>query len=241
VAGETFIIVAALDIGHEKRRQALEHIFLHDIYNVAYGLRWYTEFLRRAEPGQVAEFSESIDRLCGELIDEIDAQRILIRAETRELVLRPESLRTRDLLQDAVMLYTRHPVAQGRQVRVDGKVADVEMIADRTLLRRVLCNMIKNALEACRPGETVTAGCTAQADGVEFWVHNPGLIPRDVQLQIYQRFFSTKGTGRGLGTYSMKLLTERYLNGQVAFTTSNDEGTIFRARYPLSSAKHSRS
>jgi hypothetical protein len=50
VDGESFTILAALDIAHEKRRQSLEHIFLHDICNVAYGLSWYAEFLKRRPP-----------------------------------------------------------------------------------------------------------------------------------------------------------------------------------------------
>jgi len=39
--------------------------------------------------------------------------------------------------------------------------------------------------------------------------------------------------GRGLGTYSMKLLSERYLEGCVGFTSSAKHGTTFTARYPL--------
>ena len=50
VDGESFTILAALDIAHEKRRQSLEHIFLHDICNVAYGLSWYADFSRRRPP-----------------------------------------------------------------------------------------------------------------------------------------------------------------------------------------------
>jgi Signal transduction histidine kinase regulating citrate/malate metabolism len=57
-------------------------------------------------------------------------------------------------------------------------------------------------------------------------------MPREVQLQLFQRSFSTKGSNRGLGTYSMKLLTERYLHGSIAFTVSEEEGTTFFARYP---------
>jgi sensor histidine kinase regulating citrate/malate metabolism len=54
-----------------------------------------------------------------------------------------------------------------------------------------------------------------------------------VQLQLFQRSFSTKAADRGLGTYSMKLLSERYLKGQVWFTTSLEQGTTFIGRYPL--------
>ena len=72
-----------------------------------------------------------------------------------------------------------------------------------------------------------------KGDEVEFWVHNQGHMPRKVQLQVFQRSFSTKGAGRGIGTYSVKLLTERYLGGRVTFTSEPQAGTTFRIRLPV--------
>jgi len=232
VDGERFSIFAALDISNEKRRQALEHIFLHDIYNVAYGLKWYTDFLRKGDPQQVEQFVDSIQRLCRELIEEIDSQKILIRAESGELVPSPQPLGTVTLLREAIQLYRQHPVSQDRHLIIADDARNTEIVSDRTLLLRVLCNLVKNALEASRPGGTVTLSCVADDNEVEFSVHNAGAMPRDVQLQLFQRSFSTKGPGRGLGTYSIRLLTERYLNGQVSFTTSDERGTTFRVCYP---------
>ena len=235
VAGESFIILAALDIAHEKRRQSLEHIFLHDISNVAYGLSWYAGFLQKATPEQVPGYTESISRLSRQLIEEIEAQRVLMKAESGELALSPEKVSALQLVQRVVELYRGHPVAQDRHLQVDGAAEDVALVGDRTLLSRVLCNLVKNALEACRAGETVTTSC-AQRDGeVEFRVHNPSFMPREVQLQVFHRSFSTKGSGRGLGTYSIKLLTERYLHGRVSFTSTPEQGTTFHVRYPLAS------
>jgi len=233
VQGERFTVCSALDIGHEKRRQALEHIFLHDIYNVAYGLSWYADFLRKGTPDKVEEYADTIHRLSGELIDEIDAQRVLLRAESGDLLLKPEPVASLQVLQDAIRLYRRHPAAHDRELRLDEKAVDVPVVSDKTLLMRVLCNMIKNALEACRARQTVTVGCAASDAKIEFWVHNPGVMAREVQLQVFQRSFSTKGRGRGFGTYSIKLLTERYLQGSVSFTSTPDRGTVFTARYPL--------
>jgi signal transduction histidine kinase len=64
-------------------------------------------------------------------------------------------------------------------------------------------------------------------------VHNPVYIMPEIQLQIFQRSFSTKGSGRGLGTYSIRLFSERYLKGKVSFTSNPQEGTTFRVQYPL--------
>ena len=103
-------------------------------------------------------------------------------------------------------IYRRHEVAEGRYLQLEPDAADLLMDSDRTLLGRVLGNMIKNALEASRPGEAVTVGCRQVDDRVEFRVHNPAVIPTPVRLQIFQRSFSTRGLSRGLGTYSMRLL-----------------------------------
>lgn len=232
IAGEALTILAAIDISHEKRRQALERIFLHDIHNIACGLNWCIDFLRKAGADERESGVADIERLCRELNEEIGAQRTLLQAENGELILSPTEIGTLALLKDAVDLYRSHPSAHDRVLRVDEDVQASAIVSDRVLLLRVLCNLIKNALEASRPGQTVTAGCTTADDMAEFWVHNEGFMPRDVQLQIFQRSFSTKGTGRGLGTYSVRLLTERYLKGSVSFTSSPEHGTTFRVRYP---------
>jgi sensor histidine kinase regulating citrate/malate metabolism len=93
--------------------------------------------------------------------------------------------------------------------------------------------MIRNALEAIPEGETATLGCLDEGNEVVFRVHNPGTIPLDVQSQVFKWSFSTKGKGRGLGTYGMRLLSERYLGGRVSFTSAQKQGTTFEARYPL--------
>ena len=58
-------------------------------------------------------------------------------------------------------------------------------------------------------------------------------MPRPVQLQVFQRSFSTKGAGRGLGTYSIKLFSERFMRGRVFFTSTPEAGTTFTAAYPV--------
>ncbi len=99
--------------------------------------------------------------------------------------------------------------------------------------------LVKNALEAVAPGETVTTYCSNTEDKITFYVHNPGVMSREVQLQLFQRSFSTKAAeGRGIGTYSVKLFGERYLKGKVAFSSNETEGTVFSLSMPLSGQDH---
>jgi signal transduction histidine kinase len=231
IGSATFTILALTDISHEKRRRALERIFLHDLLNTVGAVSGYAELLK-LDGGEGGAFSQSISRLAATLAEEIRTQRELLAAENHDLTVHWETLASRAILTDVATIYHNHEAARGRQLLIDPAADDVTFTSDRTLLTRVISNMTKNGLEACRSGEVVTMGCKAAGPDVEFWVHNPGQMNRDVQLQVFQRSFSTKGAGRGLGSYSIKLLTERYLDGRVSFTSTAEQGTTFRVLYP---------
>ncbi len=232
VDGEPLTIFTIHDIRDEKRRQALERIFFHDILNTAGAISASTEIILDAGTENPVEFLQLLGTLAERLIEEIKSQRDLLSAENNELAVNLMAVDARDLLHTVADGYRQHPVAEGRTIQIAAPEEPITLVSDPTLLRRVLSNMVKNALEATDPGGTVTLGCRPDGDQVEFWVHNPTVMPREVQLQVFQRSFSTKGRGRGLGTYSMKLLSERYLQGKVTFESSPDVGTIFRASYP---------
>ncbi len=227
-----FVLFGVLDISHEKRRRALERIFFHDILNTAGGMLGVAEVLRTGTAEDVEEFKDAVAMLATSLVEEIKAQQILVAAERGELAVQPVRVRALALLDEVRNAYCNHEVANGRNIAVDPRSDDAAFTSDPLLLRRVLGNLLKNALEACQSGETATLGCHFCPGGIEFAVHNPGVMPHSAQLQVFQRSFSSKGDGRGLGTYSVKLLSERYLSGAVSFTSSQEHGTTFHARYP---------
>ena len=231
VGEDRFTIFAVDDISHEKRRRALERVFFHDVLNTATGIR-VTANLLRPEPDSTSTSASLIPNLLDRLIEEIEIQRQLTAAECGELSVQSVSVEVTALLYEVAHLYGYGGADTGPRVLVDVPREQLRLVSDRTLLRRVIGNMLRNTVEASRPTDTVTLGCRGDEQEVEFWVHNPGYIPRDVQLQLFQRSFSTKGSGRGLGTYSIRLLSERYLQGNIAFTSSAEDGTTFRARYP---------
>jgi signal transduction histidine kinase len=167
------------------------------------------------------------------LIEEINTQKALSAAETGDLTVEPETVRADDLLKEVIGLYENHVASKDRRIVLHPDTQPIELTTDPTLVRRVLGNMTKNALEASSAGQTVTLGARRRKDGVELWVHNPGLMARDSQLQVFQRSFSTKGKGRGLGTYSIRLLTERYLKGRASFSSTGAEGTTFSISLPM--------
>lgn len=230
--GQDWVQFVLSDISDEKRRRSLETIFFHDVLNTATAVRAAADLIaRRSGPG-LDGVPLQLKALTHRLIDEIVAQRQLTEAENRDLEVTRERVNAARLLLELAESTSGGENAQGRRLRIELPELAPELVTDVTLLRRVLGNMLKNALEATPPGGTVTVGVLDCGDEVEFWMNNPGEMPRQVQLQVFQRSFSTKGRGRGLGTYSMRLLTERYLGGTVSFTSSISDGVTFRATYP---------
>jgi hypothetical protein len=232
IGDECFLVCSVRDISHEKRKAAHERIFFHDVLNSATGVELLAHVLQRMAQGDASILAQQIRACAGQLVDEIESQQQLVAAEKEELAVKPVPLNTYPFIVSAVERHRVHPMAQGRSVEVEHGSQDVAILTDDSILRRVLDNMTRNALEASQPGETIHVGCRDLEHEVEFRVHNPGLMPEPVQLQVFQRSFSTKGSGRGLGTYSMKLLSERYLKGSVTFRSIAGEGTLFTARYP---------
>lgn len=232
IEDEFFTVFTVSDISNEKRRSALERIFFHDILNTAGGILGYTQILKDAEPEELAIFSESIEELSKRLIEEIQAQKQLLAAEGGKLDLKKSVFNTKSLINETIELYKNHVVAESKQL-VAGRLLDIDIISDRSLLGRVLGNMVKNALEADPAGSIITISCFPGDQKVIFSVHNNTFMPEHVQLQIFNRSFSSKGKGRGLGTYSIKLISERYLAGKVSFESTKEKGTTFYAEYPL--------
>jgi len=230
---ECCTVLSLTDISGEKRKQALESIFFHDILNMAGGLMGYAELMLTTEAKDNDSFKVIIHRLAQDIIDEISAQRQLLEAENGTLQPDAVTLNSLDILKATIEAYRYHEVAVGKDIHLESRTESVDFKSDRALLLRVLGNLLKNALEATPRGGIVRLKGYRQEDDIVFEIHNQQTMSESVQMQIFQRSFSTKERGRGLGTYSIKLLTERYLRGRVTFQTDAATGTTFWARYPL--------
>lgn len=230
---EPYLIFSINDVSHEKRRRTLERLFFHDMLNTVGGVQGLLEFLAEEVPEELQADARLIHRAVSQLTDEIIYQKQLLAAETNELETNCTPLRSDDILDVVAATFQGGEQARDRRIVVDNACSEVVFHSDPVLLRRVVGNMVKNALEATPAGGEIRLGSRALADAVEFSVQNAGVIPRSVQMRIFSRSFSTKGVGRGLGTYSIKLLTERYLAGRADFVSNREDGTIFRVRLPL--------
>jgi len=228
IEGKSFTLFSIQDIAGEKRRYALERIFFHDILNTAGALDGLISLLPGSDGADLVEIEEMLPKVSTQLINEILAQRQLLSAETGTLVPELTSLSLNTILNEAGTIYAGHEVAKGKSITILPHDVNVGFKSDKTLLVRSIGNLIKNALEASKPGDEVRVSAGVSSTEIFIHVWNNTVMPMSVQLQMFQRSFSTKAAkGRGIGTYSVKLLVEQYLNGAVSFVSDEEQKTVF--------------
>jgi len=224
--GEDFVVFAIRNISEQKFHYSIERIFFHDVLNLAGTIKDFMELSPEIYHAGLKEFHTEGLRISRQLISEIETHRDLLAAEQGRLEAKIEEIYVPDFLSLLVTLYKNHKVCEGKFIThfIKGDISYI--CSDKILLSRILGNLIKNALEASKSGETVTVTYKNDTDGIRFIVHNKGFMTENVQLQLFNRSFSTKGEkGRGFGTYTVKLLLERYLNGHVEFNSTEKNGT----------------
>jgi len=142
--------------------------------------------------------------------------------------LQNEKILLGQLVKDLHGFFLSHAFSKDKTLFFPQPSGDACIVSDYALVYRILVNMVTNALEASVAHDTVALSVEQTPEKTVFSVHNPECIPLDIKKRIFQRNFSTKkGSGRGIGTYSMKLLGEDLLQGKVSFISTQETGTTF--------------
>ncbi|MFA6500167.1 MAG: ATP-binding protein [Desulfurivibrionaceae bacterium] len=237
--GHRYLLLFMQDTTIQEKRAALERAFFHDINNILSGLLGASELLLLKHDGGGSAgdlpLVKQIKQMSLRLANEITIQRSLLHSELSELRPVMHIMPVADLLTEVQSLFASHSAATEKILHIDRRNADTLIRSDGSLLIRILSNMLTNAFEASELGDTVRLWLEEQEGRLCFCVWNGGEIDEAVRLRIFQRYISTKqGVGRGTGTYTMKLFGETFLGGRVDFSSSAEDGTIFRLCLPIS-------
>ncbi len=107
-------------------------------------------------------------------------------------------------------------------------------IFDRTQLIRVITNLIKNAYQATKEGETpqisVSISCIDELIQIDIADKGTGIADEHKQ-HIFEPKFTTKTSGMGLGLGIIKQIIEAY-KGQIYFKSQLGKGTTFTVKIP---------
>ena len=125
------------------------------------------------------------------------------------------------------------PIAIKAGTRVVNQVPDeLEATADANLLRRILQNLLTNAI-AYAPGGEVTVGAAGGGETLEMWVRDNGTgIAADRLDSVFDALETDpKRDGLGLGLAIVKTFVEAH-DGKVSAESAEGKGSTFRFTLP---------
>ncbi|MFA6844218.1 MAG: ATP-binding protein [Sphaerochaetaceae bacterium] len=168
---------------------------------------------------------EEIDRLNGIVVDFLFA-------------VRPMNTKLRLGYLDKIVRETADfvkPELEKNKVKIilDIRIAIPMIEFDENLVKQVLLNLIKNAMNAMEKGGTLTLSMKLDGNNVLLKVRDTGSgIPAENLSKIFEPYFTTKTSGTGLGlTVVYKVMKEH--KGDVSVQSKVGEGTCFTLSFPV--------
>ena len=153
---------------------------------------------------------------------------------TRTRTPRVEMVDCRVLAEDALRYTADLQLANGVAVVRDWP-ADVPVaaLADADLLRPVLLNLVRNALQAMPDGGTLTLAVRATDAGVDVAVADTGPgIPAAAHEEVFRPFYTTRTKGTGLGLPVARGLVTA-MGGCLALESTPGSGARFTVTLPV--------
>ena len=125
------------------------------------------------------------------------------------------------------------PLAQSKNIEfiIDTELSDTEIYADRSELRRVICNLCGNAINYTQEGGKVTITLKVEGNDLIFSVSDNGSgIPQEDIPNMFQRFSQgtskKRSTGTGLGLYLSRQIIESH-GGKIWLESVLNKGSEF--------------
>ncbi len=165
-------------------------------------------------------------------------------AGRREYHMEPLDLCT--LLRESVQQYRNEAGANGHSIEIAGGPGPLMVEADQEALRRVVRNLLENAVKYSPAADTVWVEADREGTAAVLRVKDHGIgIPPEEQKRIFEKFVrgdaakraAISGTGIGL---AMVQEIVRVHHGEVDLSSEVGAGSTFVVRLPLSHAAGSR-
>jgi signal transduction histidine kinase len=226
----------------ERLKDDLTRMVVHDLKNPVSGIAMIVQLAQRKAtelPETHLRYLSQIDRTCREMMRLIQNLLEISKIEEGKMPVMHEAVPLPELAEEVVAEY--RPIAEqaNRVIRVVPDRAFAPALADRALLKRVLINLLVNALRhsgsrdvEIRIAPATEAGCVQLA----VTDHGHG-IPLEDQSLIFEKFRTVRrsptddpATDTGLGLPFCKLAVER-MGGTLALASSAEQ-TVFTVSLP---------
>lgn len=228
----------------ENMRQDMVNMLVHDLRGPLGNLINAMDLIgmlikSSAEPAKIERFIDMAKRSGQALSDLVDSMLDVSRLEQGEMPLQCSITDLNQLLQAVEQQVMPQAVAKQMNLTIYPAPEGLEIWLDSSLIRRVLINLVSNAIKYTPDEGRVTLTTTVKGNKLHFAVadNGPGISKAD-QAHIFDKFsrvdHNTSTPGVGLGLAFCKLATEAH-NGAISVESDGipDKGSTFHVRLPL--------
>ncbi len=155
--------------------------------------------------------------------------RILLDLQEISRPIKPEALNVNlgALIQESLQSVT---VPNNIELKTQG---ELDARLDPYLMKRVLINLIENAVQAMPKGGKLEIACSRVGSELLITIKDTGIgMPKEVVENIFKPFFTTKTRGTGFGLYTSKRIVEAH-GGTITVESEVGKGTTFTIRIPI--------
>ncbi len=146
-----------------------------------------------------------------------------------------ESANINEIISDALKVFEKETSEKNIQVSTDFLDNPPLLFIDKKLMKRALCNMIKNAIEAMEATDLkeLVLRTVLSGDHIDITMVDTGKgIEKDKIRNIFDPMVSSKMFSPGLGlTFALKIV--QYHDGTISVESEPGKGTIFTIRLPV--------
>lgn len=226
----------------QRQKDELIEVVVHDLKNPLAAIAANAGFLTMAREmnEDVRDCSNSIASAAENMLRMVHNMLDVSRAEDANLALHLERVNVAALVQQACALMSRR--AEERRVRVVAEVSEPELFlnADNDLLRRLIENLLDNALRYTSAGGRVTVSALRQDGELALAVSDQGPgIPAEHREHIFEKYAqlerptdqAQKRFGRGIGLAFVKLAVQSH-GGRIWVEDNQPTGARFELRFP---------
>ncbi|MDO5571433.1 MAG: HAMP domain-containing sensor histidine kinase [Bacteroidales bacterium] len=228
-----FASISIIETSLQSRKNLVDSIFFHDLINLAGSLSGYLEVVKDFEPEEAMVHIPNLKQIADQVLNEIMTRRQIDKAEQNILEVEKDDISIMEIMQDLSNKINSMPISRGKEIEINVPGHDFNLETDQRLIEIVLLNMLINAVESTKMKGNVIFDLEYDDENVVFSVNNKAVLDEETKDNMFIYGFSTKGKGRGSGTYGMKLIGENYLKGNVWFESDEKNGTTFFFKVPM--------
>ena len=185
------------------------------------------------ETNQKIKYLNIIQNTAQNISEEIQQIQEIDYIENGNITSNKDQIHSLNFLLDLIKKIIYQFTSKNKNIYIDRLSSSQIFISDKVLLEKAMKNLIMNALEYSPNEEEVKIGCFSENDKIKFWIKNNAIMPKETQLQIFKKSFSSSRNHKGYGTYISKLIVENILNGKIYFESNQSDGTIFIIELPI--------